>query len=457
MTRRIGKQRLQAGGGRTSVLRRLAIAAVACAAVASAASCAGSRDGSGSFAGQTLTVAMDPPTIPGQATFNKAVAAAFHKATGATLKYDYNVTSTETELELIDTAAVSSSGPDLIMLGDTLNAAAYEAHGFQTLTKADWDMLGGQSSFWPATMGNAGPSATEDTMVPWYVDPTLMVYNKKLFAQAGIKGPPTTWTEFVRDAQKINDPAKGIYGTDWFPNDTQAYKAMWYFASDYGGKTFSPDLKSAQLNTQAWLQGLQFWFGLQTQFHVVPPNTATNTQAQFASQFANGNIGEEVAATASYEGTYKAGKIGKNFAFAPLPTTPYGQSASGAQLPTSMDLYEGMVIAKSAPKALALQYLKILTSDQYEVLNYKLGGFMPAKIAAANQAAKLDPALIEPQIKAEEGAQPVPFTPAWSIFQTAIGAATINAGNYLAAHGNVPTSEFQQLLSQANSTIQAKL
>lgn len=436
------------------------LSAAVCLLAAACGSGTGSNTSSGkanSFAGQTLTVAEGPPTEPGQTQFNQSIASQFKKATGATLKYDYNITSTSVELELISAAAVSNSGPDVLEFGDTINAAAYQSSGFQMLSKSDWAMLGGQKAFWPVTMQNSGPTPKKTTMVPEYVDPTLMVYNKTLFKQAGISGPPTTWTEYVQDAQKINDPSKGIYGTDWFPNDTQVYKAMWYFGTDYGGRVFSPNLKTAKLDTQPWLQALQFWFGLQTQYNIVPPNSQNNTQAEFAAQFANGNIGEEVAATGSYEGTYEAGKIGKDFAFAPLPTTPYGQAPTKAKLPRSMDLYEGMVIAKSAPHALAMQYLKILTSEQNELLRYKLGGFVPSKITPAKAAAKLDPALIDPQITAEEGAQGVPFTPAWSTFQTAIGTVTIDAGGYLAQHGNVPNSEFKQLLSQANSTVQAKL
>lgn len=451
------RPQLSLRGRGLSLAAALAATSLLVAACGSGSTQAGDGSKRTSYAGQTVTVAMGPPTAPGQAQFNAAVAKAFHQATGATLKYDYDITSTEVELEIIDTAAVSHTGPDVVELGDTINAAAYDSKGFQTLTSADWAELGGQSSFWPATRGNMGPNRGHTTMVPEYVDPTLMVYNKTLFSKAGITRAPKTWTEYVQDAEKINDPKAGVYGTDWFPNDAQAYKAMWYFGRDYGGNVFSSNLKSSELDSSAWLKALEFWFSLQTRFHVVPPNSDTNTQAEFAAQFANGNIGEEVAATATYEGTYEAGKIGDDFAFAPLPTTPYGASSSSVKLPTSMDLYEGMVVAKSAPMPLAMQYLKILTSAKYEVMRYKLGGFFPSKVAAGKQVEKTDPALLAPQMEAEEGAQAVPFTPAWSTFQTAIGTVTIDAGSYLAAHGSVPDSEFKQLLGQANSTVQDKL
>lgn len=436
-----------------SPARLLSTSLVVALSVAAVAACGGGGSGGGS--GDTLTIAVGPPTSPGEKPFENELVKAFHKATGATLKFDYTITSTQAELQIIDTAAVSNSGPDLVMLGDTISAAAYKSGGFHTLTKSDWATIGGQDKFWPATFGNAGPDKSHDIMVPDYVDPTLMVYNKKLFAKAHITKPPTTWSEFVADAQKVNDPSHGIYGTDFFPNDSQAYKAMWYLGTDYGGTVFSKDLKTAKLTDDAWFKGLQFWFDLYTKYHIVPPKSATNTQAQFASDFASGKIGEEVAATASYEGTYAAGAIGKDFAFAPLPTVPYGQDASaGAPLPTSMDLYEGFVIANSAPQKLALQFLKILTSNKEQLDQFKLGKFMPANITACKGAQKLDPDLITPQISAEEQAAPVPYTPAWSTFQTAIGTVTIDAGAYLATHHNVPDSEFKQLLQKANSTLQ---
>jgi len=441
-------------------LRRLSGLSICLVIVLALAACnsGGKSASAGSFAGKTLTVAMGPPDSPSEKKFNDELAAAFKQQTGATIKYDYNITDTQTELQTIDAAAVSNSGPDLMKIGDTISAAAYKSGAFQTLDDSDWAKLGGKKAFYPVTMANSGPDASHTITVPIYVDPTMMVYNTKLFAKAHITHPPTTWTEYVEDAQKINDPQHKVYGTDWFPDDTQVYKAMWYFGEDYGGSVFSPDLKKATINTQAWLDAVKFWFSLDTKYHVVPPDSDTNTQAKFASDFANGNIGEEVAATASYEGTYEAGKIGKDFRFAPLPTTPYGKVPSSSDaLPTSMDLYEGYIIASYASKPLALEFLKLSDSPKFQKLQFQLEGYMPATVADGNVVKKLDPDLMTPQIAAELGAKGVPYTPAWSTFQTAIGTVTIDAGAYLTKHGSVPDSMFQQLLNSANTTVQGQL
>ena len=52
---------------------------------------------------------------------------------------------------------------------------------------------------------------------PALVDNLALVYNTKLFDEAGVAYPTDQWTwdDFRNAAKKINDPAKKIYGTAW--------------------------------------------------------------------------------------------------------------------------------------------------------------------------------------------------------------------------------------------------
>ncbi|HEY9165520.1 MAG TPA: extracellular solute-binding protein [Candidatus Kryptonia bacterium] len=45
--------------------------------------------------------------------------------------------------------------------------------------------------------------------IPWKTNPTMMIYNKKLFEKAGIESPPRTYSEFLRDAPKLTYDANG--------------------------------------------------------------------------------------------------------------------------------------------------------------------------------------------------------------------------------------------------------
>src|SRR5215470_9582754 len=54
-------------------------------------------------------------------------------------------------------------------------------------------------------------------------------YNKDLFARAGIAAPPTTWDEFVADAQKIKALGNGTigYALPLGPEEAQAEYEIW--------------------------------------------------------------------------------------------------------------------------------------------------------------------------------------------------------------------------------------
>lgn len=54
--------------------------------------------------------------------------------------------------------------------------------------------------------------------------PMLFGYNRALFAEAGLDGPPANWDQFIEYARRLNDPANGVSGygmlsgqwTDWW-------------------------------------------------------------------------------------------------------------------------------------------------------------------------------------------------------------------------------------------------
>ena len=77
--------------------------------------------------------------------------------------------------------------------------------------------------------------------VPALVDNLAIVYNKKLFADAGV-APPTpnwTWDDFRAAAAKLTDPAKGQFG--WLIPADGSEDTVWHYASDaLGGRRRHP-------------------------------------------------------------------------------------------------------------------------------------------------------------------------------------------------------------------------
>ncbi|WP_422746972.1 ABC transporter substrate-binding protein [Mycobacterium sp. WMMD1722] len=95
--------------------------------------------------------------------------------------------------------------------------------------------------------------------VPALVDNLAIVYNRKLFADAGI-APPTpewTWDDFRAAAAKLTDPAKGQYG--WLIPADGSEDTVWHYVPmlwEAGGDILSPDNQRAVFNSEAGVKAL---------------------------------------------------------------------------------------------------------------------------------------------------------------------------------------------------------
>ena len=95
--------------------------------------------------------------------------------------------------------------------------------------------------------------------IPALVDNLAVVYNKKLFPQAGLPLPTANWTwqDYVADAQKLTDTAAKQYGTAYVTPGTE--DTVWHWESllwEAGGSLLTPDNKQAAFNSAAGLESL---------------------------------------------------------------------------------------------------------------------------------------------------------------------------------------------------------
>ncbi|HEY2174256.1 MAG TPA: ABC transporter substrate-binding protein [Mycobacteriales bacterium] len=95
--------------------------------------------------------------------------------------------------------------------------------------------------------------------VPALVDNLAIVYNKKLFAQAGVS-PPTpswTWTDFRNAAAKLTDKSKGQFGW-YFPADASE-DSVWHYEAmlwEAGGNILNPDNTKAAFDSPEGIKAL---------------------------------------------------------------------------------------------------------------------------------------------------------------------------------------------------------
>jgi multiple sugar transport system substrate-binding protein len=90
--------------------------------------------------------------------------------------------------------------------------------------------------------------------VPALVDNLAVVYNKDLFAAAGLKEPSADWTwgELVADGKALSDPGKKQFGLEW-PIDGSETEVWKYIPMLWGagGDILTPDNKKTAFASQA--------------------------------------------------------------------------------------------------------------------------------------------------------------------------------------------------------------
>ncbi len=95
--------------------------------------------------------------------------------------------------------------------------------------------------------------------IPALVDNLAVVYNKTLFAKAGLQppGPGWTWQDFVADAKKLTNPAIKQFGTAYVTPGTE--DTVWHWEPllwEAGGQLLTPDNKKAAFDSPAGLASL---------------------------------------------------------------------------------------------------------------------------------------------------------------------------------------------------------
>ena len=95
--------------------------------------------------------------------------------------------------------------------------------------------------------------------IPALVDNLAVVYNKKLFAAAGLPVPSAdwTWSQFTADAQKLTDASAKQYGTAYVTPGTE--DTVWHWEAllwEAGGSLLTADNKKAAFDSPAGLASL---------------------------------------------------------------------------------------------------------------------------------------------------------------------------------------------------------
>jgi multiple sugar transport system substrate-binding protein len=127
--------------------------------------------------------------------------------------------------------------------------------------------------------------------IPALVDNLAVVYNKTLFAQAGLQPPSANWTwnQFMADAKALTNPAKKQFGTAYVTPGTE--DTVWHWEAllwEAGGEILNSTNTKAAFDSPAGLKSLQT---LQTMAVTDKSMYLDPTDSEYANLFNSGKIG----------------------------------------------------------------------------------------------------------------------------------------------------------------------
>lgn len=414
-----------------------------------------------SYAGQTLTVLVGAPS-GSNAGQTRALysdwARALHNETGATVQYVYP-TNANSEITDIQAATVTGNGPDVVQYGSSFVGTLMATGDFPVLTKQNWQELGGRASFIPSMLQDSGTGPSDDIGVPYEDNAYVMAYNTNYFMRAGIASPPTTWTQFVNDAELIQKKIPGVYGTAINPEgDIVGWKSVWLLNKMYGGGHWvMPGGRKVNIDSAGDVNAFDFYYGLDYRFHIVPPQSVTWGSAQTFDSFASGQIAMVPAASVGYisglAGSFVEGHVG----FAPIPAIPYGYSAlpkGGVDAETTLaSNYFAIPGYVKSKELLALDFVKLVTSQAMQLRQYQLVGQIPVTIKAASiVAARYKVAA--PFIASSRHSVPTSTAPLWNYVGPGVTVVMHNVAARLATSGSWSQSYLLSQLKNAQLVAQ---
>ena len=175
---------------------------------------------------------------------------------GTTVKTLY--VNNDNTLQKVLTAVRGGSPPDIAYLYGSWAPNVAQIPQVVNLTKVVQRPGVNWSDFW---VGEREAATVNGKVIgiPALVDNLAVVYNKTLFAKAGLAppGPGWTWQQFVADAAKLTNPAKKQFGTAYVTPGSE--DTVWHWEVllwEAGGQILKPGDRQAAFDTPAGLQAL---------------------------------------------------------------------------------------------------------------------------------------------------------------------------------------------------------
>ncbi|HHY50439.1 MAG TPA: extracellular solute-binding protein [Alphaproteobacteria bacterium] len=231
--------------------------------------------------------------------------------------------------DLLTTLRSSGGGADGATIAGIYDAWLPDLAKDQLVAPAPENVAAEVTANWPEGVVSAASIGGTLYGIPNEIDVYALNYNKRLFEEAGIAGPPKTWDELLDAARKLTDASKGQQGFGLI--NSWAAGVLHPFASLLvsNGGDLVVDGKPT-LDTPQATETFELYERLVKEGYSVPAMATAdaNTTGPFLDNFVSGKTGMIIMAN-WWESALKAG-MGDAFAdvaTAPIPVGPSGDTS----------------------------------------------------------------------------------------------------------------------------------
>jgi multiple sugar transport system substrate-binding protein len=342
---------------------------------------------------------------------------AFEKQTGIKVKLE--VVPWSDLLNRILAATTSGQGPDVLNIGNTWSASLQATGALLPFDDKNFAKIGGKDRFQDSALGSTGVAGKPPTAVPLYSLAYALYYNKKLFSDAGISKPPTTWGELVQDGKKLTTGGHtglAIEGASIPENTHHAF----VFAKQHGGDFFDAS-GNPTFTAPGVAEGIKQYVDFVAGDKIAAPSDAEYAQNESVRDFASGKAAM-ILWQAGGKNFQSHGMKPDQYGIAPVPVQS-GAPGQGQQVNSMVAGINIAVFKNSGNLDGALKFVQFMTSDaEQKKLNTEYGSIPAVKTAAQ------DPAFATPEqnilrTTIATSATPLPQVPKESQFEQVIGGA----------------------------------
>ena len=317
--------------------------------------------------------------------------------------------SWDTVLQKFDAALAANDAPDVIELGNTQTAKYMAAGAFSSLKAKNFP----NSSTWLSGLKSSCTYRGKLYCVPYYAGARAVIYRKDMYRQAGVKGVPKTYTQFLTANKKLMkkfgknrnfsafyEPGQNWYVATTFVEDWGGHLAVQEKNGKWKGTIDSPEAVKALTIFKSMVRKYSRASKTQDEAHPFP--SIPFAKGRMASFIGNG-----------WEWPYvfnpKGGAAPKSFE-KKMGAYPMPSHIKGRYMPTFLGGSDLGVPISAHNKQLGQDWIKAFTGTQAETIIAKAGNIANStKLANVNAH---NPSLA-PFARAAKYSWFVPTSPNW--------------------------------------------